>query len=69
LPITYPGDGDATSLSNDAVLEDGETDVARLYLDATETPPGSYLLDVRVSYSRGAAAGTFEGTVTVVVTP
>lgn len=68
LDITYPGEGAATSLHNDALLEDGESDVARVLVDAGDLEPGTYVLDTNVGYEVDGQPATLAGTVEVEVT-
>ena len=68
LDLTYPGDGSTTSLHNDALLEDGESDVARVLVDADGAEPGSHQLDLTVTYRVGGELRTLPGTLDVQVT-
>lgn len=52
LEVVYPGDRDASGLRADAGLDEGETDVAAVRLDAAKVPPGRYPLTVRVRFGR-----------------
>ncbi len=66
--ITYPGEGTATSLHYDSVLEDGETDVARFLVDASALDPGMHSFDVVISYTKAGTALSATGQVTFEVT-
>lgn len=66
LALEYP-QGNYTSLVHDAVLEDGETDVARVYVDASGATPGDYTLSVEASWSKAGTPGSLAGTVAVTV--
>ena len=66
--ITYPGEGSATSLHYDSVLEDGETDVARFLVDASALDPGKHTLDVVISYTKAGRSLSAKGQVTFEVT-
>ncbi len=54
LDVVYPGDGTFASLNNDAVLEDGEKDVARFLLDATQASPGTSTIELHTMYVKGS---------------
>lgn len=69
LPVTYPGYGSGTSLHHDAVLEDGETDVVRFYVDASDATAGEYHVQVFATYARGGEPGGVEGAVSIIVVP
>ncbi len=56
--------GTYTSLARDARLERGETDFAAFHVEA---PPGTYELQLAVSYTKDATPGSWTGTVTVKV--
>ncbi len=66
LPLEYP-QGSYTSLVHDAVLEDGETDVARVYVDTSGATPGDYQLTVEATWAKAGSAGSLTGTVPVTV--
>ena len=68
ISIVYPAEGPSTSLHYDDLLEDGETDVARFLVDASGLTPGSYALDVTLTYMRGGTGGPAAGTVSFDVT-
>jgi len=67
--ITYPAYRAFTSLAHDATLEDGETDVARFLLDAGSLAPGTYAVDVTLTYTKAGAARSVAHTVTFDVVP
>ena len=69
LPITYPAYGSSTSLHHDALLEDGETDVVRFFVDTSGASAGDYTMTVLASYARGGDSGGVKGAVTVSVVP
>lgn len=52
LAVVYPGDRDAAGLSADANLDQGETDVAAVRLDASALKPGGYAVTAVVTYGR-----------------
>ena len=56
LPIYHPQES-FTSLHHDHVLNGGESDVARIFIDPTAITPGTRMLDVTISYTnvRGVA--------------
>lgn len=64
--VEYP-QGTFTSLVHDARLDDAETDVARLYLDATGVEPGMHDLGVLATWDRGGVAGQLSGVLSVEV--
>lgn len=68
LPIEYPQQG-YTSLVHDAVLEDGETDVARVYVDTSGAAPGTYQLAVEATWTKAGETGRLTGVVPVTVAP
>ncbi len=68
IAITYPGDRTFTSLDYDNTLVAGETDVARVLLDVSGLAPGTYTLDVTLSYAKGGAVSTVTGQVSLTVT-
>ncbi|GMQ93265.1 MAG: hypothetical protein BMS9Abin12_0742 [Acidimicrobiia bacterium] len=63
LTITYPDEGSFTSLQYDDTLLDGETDIARIRVDTSSMGPGSYTLDVLLSYTKGTDNLSVIGTV------
>ncbi len=67
LALEYP-QGSYTSLVHDAVLEDGETDVARVYVDTSGVAPGDYVLTVEATWSKAGSPGSLVGSVPVTVT-
>lgn len=50
VPIYHPQES-FTSLHHDHVLNGGESDVARIFIDPTAITPGTKLLDVTISYT------------------
>ena len=68
LPIVYPGDRGFTSLHGDEQLEDGETDTARVRIDAVDVLPGSYELATELTYDFDGRTFTRTGTVAVTIT-
>ncbi len=66
VPVEYPGNGTATSLWNDNVLQSHETDVAKFYVDP-EMEADSYTLNVVASYTKAGKPYTMEGKVTLTV--
>jgi len=66
--ITYPADRPFTSLNYDDTLEDGETDVARFLLDAAAVAPGTYTVEVVLSYSKGGESTSVTGKASFEVT-
>jgi len=67
LTITYPDEGSFTSLQYDDTLVDGETDIARFRVDTSGMKPGSYTLDVVLSYTKGTGNASVVGTVAFAV--
>ncbi len=67
LDVVYPGDGVATSLHGDDLLEDGETDTARFRVDAGDTAPGTYQLTTELTYVFEGAGYVLPGTVEIVI--
>jgi hypothetical protein len=67
LTVTYPGDGSTTSLAHDARLEDGESDYAAFFIDATAAAPGTYTIPLHVTYTKDSTAGTWDGSLTITV--
>ncbi|MFZ0494016.1 MAG: hypothetical protein WAM81_12580 [Acidimicrobiia bacterium] len=65
--LAYPGEGSFSSLAHDARLEDGESDFAALFVDATGAAPGSYEIPLHVTYTKGSAEGMWDGSVTITV--
>ena len=59
--------GGFTSLDADDELDKNETDVARMYLDATDLEPGIYTLAIRCTWMTAGEAGSSTSTVTVEV--
>ena len=66
LPLEYP-QGAYTSLVHDAVLEDGETDVARVYVDTSGAAPGDYQFAVEATWTKAGSPGSLTGTVPVTI--
>ncbi len=67
LTVTYPGDGSSTSLAHDARLEDGESDYAAFFVDATGAAPATYTIPVHVTYSKDSTTGTWDGSVAITI--
>lgn len=67
LPIVYPGDRTFTSLHGDQLLEDGETDTARVRIDATDVTPGDYTLSTEVAYEFDGRTHTRSGTIEMTI--
>lgn len=67
LPVVYPGDRTFTSLHGDGTLEDGETDTARVRIDALDVAPGSYSLATELTYEFDGRTHTRAGTIEVTV--
>jgi len=59
--ITYPADRSFTSLYYDNTLEDGETDVARFLVDAAAVRPGTYTVDVVLTYTKSGKPASVTG--------
>lgn len=53
LPIYHPQES-FTSLHHDHLLNGGESDVARIFIDPTAIGPGTWMLDVTISYTNVA---------------
>lgn len=62
-----PAHGDWTSLWYDDQLLQGERDVAKFLLDASDLGVGDHRFDVTLTYTRGGSPATISGVVTVVV--
>jgi hypothetical protein len=69
LTVSYPGDGSFTSLAHDARLEDGESDYAAFYVDATDAEPDTYTIPLQVTYFKDSLVGTWDGSITITVQP
>ena len=54
-----------TSLVHDNNLEDGETDVARVYVDFSPLAPGDYQITVTARWDKGKEGGSLTGTMTL----
>lgn len=67
IVVTYPNDRAFTSLMYDNILVAGETDYAAAFIDASALSPGSYILDVILSYSKSGAITSVTGKVTMQV--
>jgi len=67
--ITYPENtGTYTSLHYNDTLDAGETDVARFLVDASNMDPGTYTLNLELSYTKGTDNKSVEGKVSFEVT-
>ena len=63
LEIAYPLDGSSTSLSHNSILEAGETDYVAFKL--IEPPPGTYVLAIEATYTKGGTPYSLPGSLTV----
>ncbi len=63
MAIHYPSEGKTTSLHFDDVLDAGESDVARFYVDAADLAPGTYKVTVDLTYTRGSTHDSVSGTI------
>jgi hypothetical protein len=63
LEIAYPLDGSSTSLSHNSMLEAGETDYVAFKL--IEPPPGTYVLAIEATYTKGGTPYSLAGSLTV----
>lgn len=63
MAVEYPSEGKSTSLHFDDVLDSGENDVARFYVDATGLEPGTYKVTVDLTYTRGSTRDSLSGTI------
>lgn len=68
VPFILP-QGSFTSLDANDELDKNETDVARMYLDASELEPGTHRLEIRYSWMTAGEAGSSTSTVTVEIVP
>lgn len=68
LAVIYPGYGSSTSLHGDTSLKAGENDVARFFVDASDTDAGQYPVSIEVTYDAGQGTQTLRGNITVSVT-
>lgn len=66
IPVEYP-QATYASLVHDSDLQVGETDVARVHLDTSGTPPGTYKVGVTATWSRGGAAGKLDSAITILI--
>ena len=67
LPVVYPSDRSFTSLHGDETLEDGETDTARVRVDALDVAAGDYKLETTLTYEFDGRTHTRSGAVLVTV--
>lgn len=67
LPVVYPSDRTFTSLHGDETLEDGETDTARVRIDALDVAAGDYTLDTELTYEFDGRTHSRTGTIEVTV--
>jgi len=67
ISIEYPGEGPFTSLAHDARLEDGESDFAAFFVDATGAEAGTYEIPLHVTYTKDSTEGTWDGTMRVTI--
>lgn len=65
--VTYPQEGTYSSLYYQSQLAGGESDVARVRLDATGVKPGTYVIEVRTQFVAGGETIVIEGKATIVV--
>jgi hypothetical protein len=67
VPYLLPQDT-FTSLDGNAQLDKGESDVVRLYIDATTLGAGSHTIQIRTSWMFAGVARSMDGFVTLEVT-
>jgi hypothetical protein len=65
--VVYPQDGTFSSLYYQSQLASGESDVARIRLDATGVEPGTYKIGVRTDYVVGGQMQSIDHSAVVVV--
>ncbi len=65
--VTYPQEGPFSSLYYQSQLAGGESDVARVRLDADGVAPGRYTIEVRTQFVVGGETKVIDGKATIVV--